>query len=135
MDIIVNTSKIIKLESIPNLNDVVLTIYKSDGNIVTTIAMNENIPNIYEAEFLPPIVGNYTGKIASASLNLVTYFDINVATGVDLSSELTAAKNEIIAEVNANETKIDNLPTLSEIEESTVLAKEDSVQLSIAVSV
>ena len=67
--------------------------------VMIEIEMNENIPNIYEAEFLPPIIGNYTGKIASASLNLFTYFDINVTAGstIDLSEV-----NESISKIKTN---------------------------------
>ena len=69
----------------------------------------------------------------------------SLSAKIDLTakeSTLLQTRVDIIAEINANETKIDtlqtsvdNLPTLSEIEASTELAKESSVQLAIAVSV
>lgn len=69
----------------------------------------------------------------------------SLSAKIDLTakeSTLLQTRVDIITEINANETKIDTAitkidtkPTLTQIEGSTELAKESSVQLAIAVSV
>ena len=115
------------------------------GSVVSGVTMQNTV-------YLRVVVGSMT---LFAQITLVTgsnVLDLGVQgqlsainAKVDLTAKETTllqTETDIIAEINANETKIDtlqtsvdNLPTLSEIEASTELAKESSVQLAIAVSV
>lgn len=115
------------------------------GSVVSGVTMQNTV-------YLRVVVGSVT---LFAPITLVTgsnVLDLGVQgqlSAINAKVDLTAKETtllqtgtDIIAEINANETKIDtlqtsvdNLPTLSEIEASTELAKESSVQLAIAVSV
>ena len=115
------------------------------GSVVSGVTMQNTV-------YLRVVVGSVT---LFAPITLVTgsnVLDLGVQgqlyainAKVDLTAKeatILQTETDIIAEINANETKIDtlqtsvdNLPTLSEIEASTELAKESSVQLAIAVSV
>lgn len=115
------------------------------GSVVSGVTMQNTV-------YLRVVVGSVTLfaqitlVLGSNTLDLGVQGQLSAINAkVDLTAKETTllqTETDIIAEINANETKIDtlqtsvdNLPTLSEIEASTELAKESSVQLAIAVSV
>lgn len=115
------------------------------GSVVSGVTMQDTV-------YLRVVVGSVklfaqiTLVLGSNTLDLGVQGQLSAINAkVDLTAKETTllqTETDIIAEINANETKIDtlqtsvdNLPTLSEIEASTELAKESSVQLAIAVSV
>lgn len=115
------------------------------GSVVSGVTMQDTV-------YLRVVVGSVTLfapitlVLGSNVLDLGVQGQLSAINAkVDLTAKETTllqTETDIIAEINANETKIDtlqtsvdNLPTLSEIEASTELAKESSVQLAIAVSV
>jgi hypothetical protein len=97
MDITVNTTRTIKLQSQAGLTDVVLTVYDSSQGTDFTGTMTEVLPGVYELDYTPDTIGNYTAVISSVSFGQQTAQDIRVledATGATAWTQ--SEKDEVI---------------------------------------
>ena len=110
MNIEVNVTKPIKLEAITGLTDVFLSIYNSSQvAVVDSVNMIEVLTGLYQANFTPTIIGNYTGKVTCNSLGRIEFFDIEVTLVIAKEATILQTESDIIAEINANEVKIDTI--------------------------
>lgn len=92
--------------------------------LVDTVTTNTDMRGTDGANTIPPDNASIAGILADTNELQTNQGDWITATGFATPANITDAQSAIIAEVDANEAKIDAIPTLAEIEASTIIAKK-----------